>query len=87
MRRVHQGRGTVFARNSERRLLADTVEKLPSGTAVIYQLYVSVDEGAASCIMMASKTTSREFFNAIGQEPSFRQNLRPGICAYQEFHV
>jgi hypothetical protein len=50
------------------RLRADTVEKLPSGTAVIYQLYVSVDEGAASCIMMASKTTSREFFNTICHE-------------------
>jgi hypothetical protein len=60
--------GLVLSRRRSQR--TDTVEKLPSGTTVIYQLYVSVDEGAASCIMMSSKTTSREFFNTIG---TFRQ--------------
>jgi hypothetical protein len=55
---------------------ADTVEKLPGCTAVIYQLYVSVDEGAASCTMMAQKMTSREFFNTIRPSRSLSGNDR-----------
>ena len=51
--------------------VTDTVEKLPGCTAVIYQLYVSVDEGAASCTMMAQKMTSREFFNTIDPVRTF----------------
>jgi hypothetical protein len=46
-------------------LCADIVEKRLSGAAVIHQLYVSPDEGAASCTMMTLKATLRAFFNTI----------------------